>query len=272
MTTIQLVIELGNFIILTVKIVLGTYDVITTINAVLFVSYKTRNMNYLTKKMISLGLSSISSLYVTKTAGEILFDGYEEPILSTLSWLPIPDVSDRFGIFYGKNGTIGTDGIFSMSFLNDDYFGSLLTWNYKTRTDFYEGHCNDIKGSAGEFYPLNRKRDRLVLYSSELCKYAELEYTEDVTIKGVRAYKFSADNIFDNGTTRPENACFCKGECIPSGVFNVSACRSNSPTFLSFPHFYGADPYYLNTIEGMKPDKKKHEFYITVEPILHIMT
>lgn len=48
-----------------------------------------------------MGLSSISSLHVTKTAGEILFDGYEEPILSTLSLIPMLNVQDRFGIFYG---------------------------------------------------------------------------------------------------------------------------------------------------------------------------
>ncbi|KAJ8920037.1 hypothetical protein NQ315_011687 [Exocentrus adspersus] len=56
------------------------------------------------------------------------------------------------------------------------------------------------------------------------------------------------------------------GECIPSGVFNVSACRDDSPTFLSFPHFYGADPYYGQLIDGMTPDKSKHEFYITIQP------
>lgn len=48
-----------------------------------------------------MALSVSSKLYVTKTAGEILFDGYEEPILSSLSYLPIPSVMDKFGIFYG---------------------------------------------------------------------------------------------------------------------------------------------------------------------------
>lgn len=69
------------------------------------------------------------------------------------------------------------------------------------------------------------------------------------------------------GTLNRENECFCNGHCVPSGVLNVSTCRQNSPTFLSLPHFYDADPYFVNAVEGLKPEKEKHEFYITLEPV-----
>ncbi|XP_060529969.1 uncharacterized protein LOC132704160 [Cylas formicarius] len=242
-------------------------DMITIINPVpLTVAYQARKYNFFTKKLLSLSLSSMSTLSVTKTANEILFEGFEDPILNVLSRFPLLNVQDRFGIFYGQNGTTGREGVFSMYTANDENFGKLLTWNYRNTTNFYEGHCNEIKGSAMEFYPLNRKRDRLVLFSSELCKYAELDYAGDVIIKGVRGYKFTGDNIFDNGTLRQENSCFCIDECIPSGVLDVSRCRQDSPSFLSFPHFYAADPYYRDQIQGMKPDGSKHEFFIIIEP------
>lgn len=51
-----------------------------------------------------------------------------------------------------------------------------------------------------------------------------------------------------------------------SGVMNVSACRFGAPVFISFPHFYAADPYYLQFVDGLKPNKSKHEFHITMEP------
>ncbi|CAH1156006.1 unnamed protein product [Phaedon cochleariae] len=243
-------------------------DVITTINAVpLTVAYKARDFSYWAQKAISMGLSSISKLYVTKTVGELLFEGFEEPILSTLSKMPMLRVQDKFGIFYGRNGTVGQEGSFSMSYKTDENFGKIVTWNGRNRTDFYEGRCNEIRGSAGEFYPFDRPKDKLVLYSSQLCKYAELEYDQEVEVKGVRGYNYLADNIFDNGTTRPENSCFCsQGGCIPSGVFNVSTCRDGSPSFLSFPHFYAADPSYRAAMKGMRPDREKHQFYITMEP------
>lgn len=82
---------------------------------------------------------------------------------------------------------------------NDENFGRQLTLNYKNYTDFYTGHCNEIKGSATEFYPLHIKQTKLVFYSSELCRYAELEFVREEFIKGVLGYRFSADNIFDNG-------------------------------------------------------------------------
>lgn len=95
-----------------------------------------------------------------------------------------------------------------MSFASDKNFGKIMSWNHRNRTDFFEGHCGEIKGSAGEFYPLNLKKDKLVFYSSELCKYAELEFEKEVVVKGVRGYKFIGDNLFENGKYTQEKYCF----------------------------------------------------------------
>lgn len=231
----------------------------------------------------------------------MLFDGYHDDFLTLARAMPFVDVQDKFGFFYKvrtgggktphpeallqKNATVGTDGHFSMATANDENFGRILTWNYSNRTNYYEGSCGDIRGSAGEFYSTDRTKDSTVeIFSAELCKNAVLKYEEEVEIEGVRGYKYSARDLFDNGkssrnapplhnapslsgTLYPENECYCGGECVPSGVLNVSACRQNSPTFLSLPHFYGADPYFLESIEGLKPEKAKHEFYVTLEPV-----
>lgn len=36
--------------------------------------------------------------------------------------------------------------------------------------------------------------------------------------------------------------------------------------YMSYPHFYKADPVYLAAVEGLKPEKEKHEFFMTLEP------
>lgn len=81
------------------------------------------------------------------------------------------------------------------------------------------------------------------------------------------ACKTNATIFIFLGTANPENSCFCNGECIPTGVLNVSSCTMDSPTFLSLPHFYNADPYYVNAVEGLQPDEEKHEFFFTLEPV-----
>ncbi|XP_028137286.1 protein croquemort isoform X2 [Diabrotica virgifera virgifera] len=243
-------------------------DVINSINTVaVSIGYQARFQSYWTKKMISFGIGSRSAhLYVTKTVRELLFDGYDDPILGIISKIPFVGAPEKGGLFFGRNGTVGLDGTYSLNYKNDEHFGEVLLWDGKNETNFFSGECNAVKGSGGEFFPLNRKRDQIVMFSSDLCKSLVLRYVEDVTIKGVHGYKYSAEYGFDNGTVHPENACFCNGECIPTGVFNISSCRQGSPSFLSFPHFYNADPIYQNAVKGMKPNKTQHEFYMILEP------
>lgn len=64
-------------------------------------AYQAKNENYLNKKILSFTLSSLSSFLITKTAKEILFDGYNDGILSVLSHVPGANVQEKFGIFYG---------------------------------------------------------------------------------------------------------------------------------------------------------------------------
>lgn len=44
--------------------------------------------------------------------------------------------------------------------------------------------------------------------------------------------------------------------------------RFGAPALISFAHFYAADPYYLDPIEGLSPDEKLHQSSITLEPEL----
>lgn len=99
-------------------------------------------------------------------------------------------------------------------------------------------------------------------------------------------YRFYGDDsVFDNGTKYPEKRCFCSKsqligttdittnveECVPSGVRSISKCRFGAPAFVSFPHFYKADPSYLSNIKGLNPSQNLHEFSISVEPVSFII-
>jgi hypothetical protein len=52
-------------------------------------------------------------------------------------------------------------------------------------------------------------------------------------------------------------------------MLNVSSCKFNAPIFVSYPHFYQADPFYANQFEsGMfNPDPALHKSQLSLEPV-----
>lgn len=146
--------------------------------------------------------------------------------------------------------------------------GVVKNWNYSPRTQFYPDHCGMVNGSAGEFYPPKQTKDKPIsFYSPDMCRTLSLDFNEEVQVHGINGYKYvGGAKLWDNGTKYPDNKCFSQGEIVPSGVMNVSSCRFGTPAFMSLPHYYGADPYFLGQVDGLTPSKEKHEFYMVLEP------
>ena len=69
-----------------------------------------------------------------------------------------------------------------------------------------------------------------------------------------------------------ENKCYCLENdgfrCLKSGVTYMEPCKREleAPLALSMPHFYQADPSFLEAVEGLKPEKEKHQFFMDVVP------
>ena len=95
-----------------------------------------------------------------------------------------------------------------------------------------------------------------------------MDYAEDTEVLGIPGYTYvGSRSVLDNGTSDPKSWCNCAGVCAPQGVLNVSACRFGAPGFLSYPHFLDADPYFREKVNGMNPDRKRHQVYVTLEPV-----
>jgi hypothetical protein len=116
-------------------------------------------------------------VWVTKTTGELLFDGYTDPILTmAVTMKSLADTKipvDKFGWFYGRNGSSEFDGVFNMETGEEDIsrLGVLRQWNYRNRTDFFEGDCGQVNGSAGEFFPPGQTREKPIeMFSADLCR------------------------------------------------------------------------------------------------------
>lgn len=79
--------------------------------------------------------------------------------------------------------------------------GRVWEWNYRRFMPFYAGdECNEVKGSAGEFFSTDIKRDKTGFFSPDMCRYAPMDYTRDVAIDGTKGYMYVVGkSCLDNG-------------------------------------------------------------------------
>jgi len=216
-------------------------------------------------------------LFVTHTVGNILFNGFQDPLLNAMTDLKailkefVPDGAfmDKFAFFYARNGTDWVDGVFNMytGAGNVQDMGIVHSWNYSTH-NFFPGKCGDVKGGAGEFYPPGLPPTHIEMFSNDLCRSLRFSYNTTTYPSGVHSFEYIGDVLmFANATDNPRNECYNpESVYLPSGVYNTSICRFGAPVFISQPHFLLADPYYASLVKGMTPDYAKHRTYLSVEP------
>ncbi|KAH8282028.1 hypothetical protein KR054_004960 [Drosophila jambulina] len=248
-------------------------DIITQVNTVTHIAAKRAADSWVGRT----GVNFANRMYgqqvtVTRTVDEMLFKGYEHPFIKLGKVLRPDDVPYvRIGFQYPRNGSTSFDGDINMFTGADDIakMGQIHTWNNMTHTGAFEGICGQVRGSMGEFFPPNLStNDSVYMYMPKMCRAVPLDYTETVTVHGVTAYKYSGtEHAVDNGTLYPDSSCYCVGGKCPSiGVIDISRCSFNASIFMSYPHFYKADPRFLEDLEGLQPDPEKHEFFMTLEP------
>lgn len=263
-------------------------DDVTNINAIaVTVEYMIRHMNPVVQIIVDTLVRSVEPMFVTKTVSQLMFEGYEDELLNITAKLNVSDFKvpfDKFGWFYPRNNSPTYDGVFNMHTGTDDIhlLGIMDEWNYEEYPPYYDGQCARITGSTGELFPPMENLGGIGLFAPEICSSLSLVKSEKSESRyGLEGYKFyGGDSVFDNGTKYPEGRCFCAKsqliginnistnveECVPSGVRSISKCRFGAPAFISFPHFYQADPSYLLNITGLNPRQNLHEFYIIIEP------
>ncbi|XP_076266681.1 protein croquemort-like isoform X2 [Rhynchophorus ferrugineus] len=233
-----------------------------------------KDWNIFAKKSISFYLTSLGSkIYDTHAAGDILFNGYDDPIINLSHKLPMfaaPDLPgfDKFGWFYTRNDSRTYEGLFNMGVGRSTKLGELYAWKDMKQTPFYPGHCGKVEGSGGDFFQTNLKKDTVIkMFSPDMCRFIEFEFEKEEIVGGILGYKYSVGKrVLDNGTKITDRKCFNKDPNVRSGIVDISACRYGSPAYVSLPHFHKADPFYTTAIEGLQPDDDIHNFFMTFEP------
>ena len=67
----------------------------------------------------------------------------------------------------------------------------VVAFNGRKRLKFWKGlPCNSIRGTDGSlFHPHINKTETLHVFTSELCQSLPLEYKEENSIDGIKAYR-----------------------------------------------------------------------------------
>lgn len=226
--------------------------------------------------------------FIKRSIKELTFDGYPDKIMKYAP-LFMPDAyryNGRFGYFYGKNHTddghfnvfTGENSIHQLNYIeNYNGLSHLNNWLSKACNSLNES----IRGALGP--PLLQIPEYIKIFSPDICRTLKLRlHGSHKKINGLITWRYALDesnfqNFVDNpfnsgyGTSlaplKLTNLTHSLGPSIyPSGVFDISRCQYNTPLFVSQPHFLNADPYYLSTLNGLKPNRSIHEFWIEKEP------
>ncbi|XP_043090315.1 lysosome membrane protein 2c isoform X2 [Puntigrus tetrazona] len=244
-------------------------DIVRTVNIPAVTVMEKTKGRWFERFVSDLMTSHNVGLFGTFRVGDLLW-GYEDPLLKLIqTFIPM---DDHFGLFYKKNGTDDGDYIFFTGKQNYQDFARIDEWNGQSTLNWWstEG-CNRINGTDGaSFHPVITKTEKLYMFSSDLCRSIYAQYESDVSVQGVPGFRFvPPSEVFANLTINPDNAGFCvpAGNCLGSGLLNVSVCKEDAPIIMSSPHFYQADDKFVQDVFGMNPNKEEHETVVDINPL-----
>lgn len=122
---------------------------------------------------------------------------------------------------------------------NINELGIVEEHNGKHKLDIWgTDECNNVGGAVGIIFPpFISKNKPLDIYFKELCRKFPVTYRREVSAQGITGYRFTpSESAFGDVDHYPENSCYCPDgpPCMPSGLFNASACAFGTLYLLFF--------------------------------------
>ncbi|CAH1164763.1 unnamed protein product [Phaedon cochleariae] len=244
----------------------------------LTLSSQSNNMGYFVQKTISVILSMGSfKPFVTLTANELVF-GYDDKLVA-LAHQFYPKrkrPAEKMGLLINRNGTLPEVHNINTGATGMHEFGLITRLAGKDVLPFWKDPpCNDLAASEGSFFPPRyyTNADIVNIYDKDLCRILPMQYRGPDSKHGISADLYTpTDNIFESVDKYPENKCYCPGNefCPPKGLQNISPCQFDAPVYLSFPHFFEADPTLAEPFEGLSPNRERHQSYFKIQPKLGV--
>ncbi|TRY81355.1 hypothetical protein DNTS_008493 [Danionella cerebrum] len=223
-------------------------DVVTIPNMlVLGASVMMENAPLAVRVLVSSTFKSFNEgAFITKPVGELMW-GYESKLVDFLNkFLPgLMPSSGKFGLFSEFNNS--NTGLFTIFTGRDDIRNVHMvdTWNGQKKVDYWStGQCNMINGTAGQMWPpFMTKETTMPFYSPDACRI-----------------------ILRTKASVPVDSPGCLMSAPADTPPEFESHVLYSPSFISQPHFYNADPELLKTVDGLNPSEEEHGLFIDIHP------
>ena len=220
---------------------------------------------------------SDGDIFVEHTVEEWLF-GYPDPVFKK-----VHDIIDRFpfihldfpaefGLFYQYNNS--NDGVYLVNAGRTDIreANQICLWNGNSSLSWWSSpEANMVNGTDGSFMsPKIDSSEKLYIFVTDICRSLYFKFEQHSSVQNIDTWRFTMPaEVFANATENPDNAGFCvpAGNCLDSGVLDISTCKQGAPIVVSSPHFYLAKEKYINGVNGMHPNKDDHQTVADIEPL-----
>ena len=185
--------------------------------------------------------------------------------------------NNAFGILNGKNDTATGPYEIYTGVTDQSKYAYMVSWKGQRAMDKWPtAECNAIFGTDGaQFPPFRSKRDKLPIFAPDLCRTLYAIYERETDFKGIPVWRMKLDpKVFESPAMNPDNECFCAhakkrpDRCAIRGIIDLSGCLNGAPLVLSAPHFLGTSPDLSALVDGLTPEREKHEFSLLFEPRL----
>ncbi|KAL5290122.1 SCRB3 family protein [Megaselia abdita] len=249
-------------------------EIVTPNIPLLTLTSQSNSLGILLSKALSLAVNMAKyKPFISVTADQLAF-GYDDALVS-LAHTFYPKHKrpmDRMGLLIGRNGTLTEVSSIHTGHNSMKNFGYINKLNGLNYISAWKGtSCASVNGSEGSFFPPRdiTKLNSVNVYDKDLCRVIPLVYQETVEKDGIEVDLFELDKkAYGNSKDNKENECFDDYSFAPEvGIQNISPCHYGAPVYLSNPHFYQTDDIYLNSVEGLTPNKTIHKTYFKIQPV-----
>ncbi|XP_018328532.1 sensory neuron membrane protein 2-like [Agrilus planipennis] len=228
---------------------------------------------------------SLHDIFLRETVKNMVFDGitlhceHEETewlcsllgLIQIKNLRPAPNGMD-YVVSLMTNGSI--DGPFEMYTGQDNLTkrGTLIKYEFDNELNAWTGECRIIKGSDGWFFPKPLEKEKGIdIFLPEICTHMHLSYERESKVNAVDTIRFSYKESDVSNLD-----CYCpklyshengtSPRCPLPGLIDIKSCIDYS-ILVSPPHFYLSHHLLVDKVEGLTPEKSRHESYVEIDPI-----